>query len=165
MNTLPLSIIILTYNEARNIRRCLESVKNLSNHIFIVDSYSTDGTLDVAREYTDRIYQHRFENQAMQFNWAIDNLPLETEWIMRLDADERLTPELGSELTSILDTVADQVNGLYIKRRVYFMGRWIRHGGYYPVWLLRVFRKGHARCEIKDMDEHIAVTQGRTIML
>lgn len=160
--SLPVSIIILTYNEEQNIRNCLESVKVLSDQIFIVDSYSTDKTLEIAREYTDNIYQHPFEDQARQFNWALDNLPLKTEWIMRLDADERLTSELCNEIVKKLSDMPEVITGLYMKRRVYFMGRWMKHGGYYPTWLLRMFRRNKATCEQKNMDEHIVILDGKT---
>jgi uncharacterized protein (DUF362 family) len=160
--SVPLSVIILTYNEEQNIRNCLESVKDLSDQIFIVDSYSTDKTLEIAREYTNNIYQNPFIDQARQFNWALDNLPIKTEWIMRLDADERLTPELHNEIVRKIPDMPEVVTGLYMKRQVYFMGRWMKHGGYYPIWLLRIFRKGKAICEQKNMDEHIVVLEGKT---
>jgi hypothetical protein len=94
-------------------------------------------------------------------NWALDNLPFKTDWVMRLDADERLTAELAAELREKLGTLAPDVTGLMLKRRVYFWGRWIRHGGYYPTWLLRIWRHGAARCEDRDMDEHMLVAHGR----
>ena len=157
-----ISAIVLTFNEEQNIRSCLNSLKDWAADIYIVDSYSTDKTLEIAKQYTDKIYQHPFKNQAEQFNWALDNLPINTEWIIRLDADERVTKELAIEINNKLSDMPVDVSGLYIKRRVYFMGRWIRHGGYYPTWLLRVFRWGKAKCEQKNMDEHIVVSDGKT---
>jgi glycosyltransferase involved in cell wall biosynthesis len=165
MTKLSISVIILTYNEEKNIEECLRSVYGWADEIFIVDSYSTDRTLEIARRYANKIYQHPFETQAKQFNWALDNLPISTEWIMRLDADERLTSELCNELREKLPSMPEEVTGLYVKRRVYFMGRWIKHGGYYPIWLLRIFRRGKGRCEERLMDEHIVVTEGKTIQL
>lgn len=167
---LPISVIILTYNEEQNIRHCLESIRGLVNDIFIVDSYSTDKTLEIAKKYTDKIYQHAFKTQAEQFNWALDNVPLKTEWIMRLDADEMVMPELTEEIKEVLGDweagrLGSDVTGMYIKRRVYFMGRWIKHGGYYPTWLLRVWRKGKARYEERAMDEHVVLSEGKTIQL
>lgn len=157
-----ISVIVLTYNEEHNIRYCLESVKDLAGEIFIVDSYSTDKTVEIAKQYTDKIYQHPFENQAQQLNWALDNLPLETIWIMRIDADERLTPELCDELREKLSKMPEETTGLYMRRRVYFMGRWIKHGAYYPTWLLRIFRRGKAKCEQKSVDEHMMISEGTT---
>jgi len=165
MTKLPISVIILTYNEEKNIENCLRSVCEWVNEIFIVDSYSTDKTLEVASIYTDKIYQHPFETQAKQFNWALDNLPVTAEWIMRLDADEMVTPELADELSSVLHEISSDITGLYVKRRVYFMGRWIRHGGYYPIWLLRIWRRGKAKVEERFMDEHVVLFEGKTIRL
>lgn len=163
--SVSLSVIILTYNEELNIRNCLESVKDIAESIYIVDSFSPDGTIGIAKEYTEKIYQHPFKDQASQFNWALENLPVSTEWIMRLDADERITPELKNEITKELYKIPQEITGLYVKRRVYFMGRWIKHGGYYPTWLLRIFRKGKAVCEQKNMDEHIVILRGETAKL
>jgi glycosyltransferase involved in cell wall biosynthesis len=161
----PVSVIILTYNEGHNIEKCLKSVYKWTEAILIVDSHSTDRTVEIASKYTDKIYQHPFETQAQQFNWALDNLPLVTDWIMRLDADEMVTPELSDEIHDILHTLPSDVNGLYLKRRVYFGGKWIKHGGYYPTWLLRIFRRGKGRCEDRLMDEHIVVTEGKAVQL
>lgn len=148
----PISLIILTYNEEVNVEHCLKSVCDWVGEIIIVDSFSTDQTLEVCRKYTDRIYQHKFENHGKQVNWALDNLPLTFDWVMQLDSDEVVTPELASELCQTLPTLPQEVTGLYAKRRVYFMGRWIKHGDYYPMWLLRIFRKGKARNEEFEED-------------
>lgn len=157
---LPISAIILTYNEEINLETCLSSLADAIMHIYVVDSGSSDRTLDIARNYTDHIVVHEFINQAQQFNWALDHLPLDTEWILRLDADEFLLPELKNELARVLPTLPASISGLYMKRRVYFKGRWIKHGGYYPTWLLRLFRRGKARSEQLEMDEHIVLLEG-----
>ncbi len=162
---LSISVVVLTYNEEKNIAGCLDSIQNLVVDIFIVDSYSSDNTLEIVRRYTNKIYQHPFENYAKQFNWALQNLPIKTEWIMRLDADEKVTPELKNELLEKLPGLSDQQTGLYLKRRVYFMGKWIKHGGYYPTWLLRVWRRGKAYCEERWMDEHMKIIEGDVLFL
>ncbi|MEK7128915.1 MAG: glycosyltransferase family 2 protein, partial [Patescibacteria group bacterium] len=151
---IPLSVIILTFNEEIHIERLLKNIGDWCDEIFVVDSYSTDKTLEIAEKYEAKIIQHPFENQAQQFNWALDNLDIKNEWILRLDADEYLTEELKEEISKEISSSVE-VNGYYIKRRVYFMGRWIKRGGYYPTWLLRLFRKGKARSEERQMDEHI----------
>jgi glycosyltransferase involved in cell wall biosynthesis len=156
-----ISIIILTYNEEVNLTKCLESILNLSDDVIVVDSYSTDKTLDIAKKYGARVMQHEFKNQATQFNWALDNIEIKHEWILRLDADEVITKELEKEIVETLPRVADDISGFYIKRKVYFMGRWIKHGAYYPTWILRLFRKGRARSEEREMDEHIILLQGK----
>jgi glycosyltransferase involved in cell wall biosynthesis len=161
MNTrAPLSLIVLTYNEEVNIEHCLESVADWIGEIIIVDSFSTDRTLEICRRYTDKIYQHPFENHGKQVNWALDNIPLTYDWVMQLDADEMVTPELATELCQTLPNLSDDVSGLYAKRRVYFLGRWMRHGDYYPMWLLRVFRRGKARNEEFEEDR-VILLEGR----
>lgn len=157
----PISVIILTNNEEVNLGHCLESVFQWAQEIIVVDSYSTDATLEIAQRYGARIVQHPFTTQAEQLNWALAHVEFHGEWILRLDADERLTEELKKELQEKLPETPQEVSGLYIKRRVHFMGRWIRHGGYYPTWLLRIWRKGAARAEERMMDEHMVLRAGR----
>lgn len=154
------SVIILTFNEEIHIKRLLENIGGWADEIFIVDSFSADNTLEIARQYGIKIVQHKFENQAQQFNWALDNLEIKNEWILRLDADEYLTEELKKEISEKLKNVPAGASGFYFKRRVYFMGHWIRHGAYYPVWFLRLFRKGKARSEAREMDEHLVLLEG-----
>lgn len=162
---LPISVIILTYNEEKNIKECLKSIYDWVEEIFIVDSYSTDKTLEIAKKYTDRIYQHPFENYAKQFNWALENLHIKTEWVMRLDADEYVTPELKNELIEKLPKISSEISGLYVKRRVYFLGNWIKYGGCYPIWHLRIWRTNKGYCEQRWMDEHIKIVSGKTLCL
>jgi glycosyltransferase involved in cell wall biosynthesis len=157
-----LSVVILTLNEELNLPACLASLRGLDAEIFVVDSGSSDRTLEIARQSGAQTVLHPFETQARQFNWAIESLPLSAPWIMRLDADERLTPELAEELKAALACASEDVSGFLVKRRVYFWGRWIRHGGYYPTWLLRIWRKGKGYCEDSWMDEHIVLTDGAT---
>jgi glycosyltransferase involved in cell wall biosynthesis len=155
-------LIILTYNEEANLAHCLESVRGLARHVFVVDSGSTDRTVDIARRYGAEVFTHAFTNQAEQFNWALQNLPLESEWVLRLDADEYLSPELRDEIARTLPALPAEVTGLYLKRRMVFLDRWIRHGGYYPTWLLRLFRRGRAQSELAEMDEHIVLLEGES---
>lgn len=178
----PISVIILTYNEEIHLERLLRNIADWSDEVFIVDSFSTDKTLEIAKKYGGKIVQHSFENQAQQFNWALDNLKIKNEWILRLDADEYLTEELKEEISFFLNPLtprsarlrfrlgleekeissSEKVNGFYMKRRVYFMGRWIKHGAYYPIWLLRLFKKGKARSEQREMDEHLVLLEGKS---
>lgn len=162
MKTLPISVIILTYNEERNIEKCLQSVKGWVQEIIVVDSYSVDATKKMAEEYGARVVSHPFKNQADQFNWALDTIPITTEWILRLDADEEMSKNLWEEIAKKIPHTPPDINGFYMKRRVYFMGRWIKHGGYYPTWILRLWRKGKARIESREMDEHTILLEGRT---
>jgi glycosyltransferase involved in cell wall biosynthesis len=160
-----LSVIILTLNEEANLPVALASLRGLDVEVFVVDSGSTDRTLEIARAAGCKVVQHPFESQAHQLNWALDNLPIATPWVMRLDADERLTPELAQELAARLPALPDDVSGLALRCRVYFWGRWIRHGSYYPLWVLRIWRHGRARCEDRHMDEHMVVDSGRAARL
>ncbi len=155
-----ITVIILTRDEEANLTVCLESLAGLEAQVFVVDSGSTDRTRDIALQAGCSVLEHPFENYARQFNWALDTLPLATPWVMRLDADESLTPELVQELKSLLPTLPPEVGGLMLKRRIYFLGRFIRHGGIYPTWLLRIWRRGQAHCEDRWMDEHIVLTSG-----
>lgn len=155
------SVIILTKNEEANLPDCLASLQELDAQVFIVDSGSIDQTLKIAQQAGCQVFEHPFENHAKQLNWAIQNLPITTTWIMRLDADERLTHELAEELKLVLPQTSDDITGYQVKRRVFFMDRWIRHGGYYPTWLLRIWRTGFGSCEQRWMDEHIVLSQGK----
>lgn len=160
-----LSVIVLTYNEADNLPTCLSSLKELDAEVFIVDSGSTDNTLKIAEQFNCYIYHHGWINYAEQLNWALQNLPIMTPWVMRLDADERLMPDLVRELQQCLPHTPEAISGYQLKRRVFFMGRWIKYGGYYPTWLLRVWRTGRGYCEQRWMDEHIILTQGSVAKL
>ncbi len=157
----PVSVIILTYNEELNLENCLKSIKEWAEEVFIVDSYSTDKTLEIAKKYGCKITQHVFKNQARQFNFALENLKIKSDWILRLDADEKMTDALWWEISAILPEAPANINGFYINRRFYFMGRWLKHAGVYPVWLLRLFRRGKAKSELKEIDEHIILLEGR----
>ncbi len=160
MKSRSLSVIILTLNEELHLESCLRSVQGLAGRIVVVDSFSSDRTKAIAQEFGAEVHEHAFKNQADQFNWALDHLDIESEWILKLDADEYLTPELADEIKELLAKAPESVDGYFIKRRVYFMGRWIRHGGYYPTWFLRLWRTGKARAEDKEMDEHIVLLSG-----
>lgn len=154
-----IAAVILAFNEELNIEKCLKSISGLVSEIFVIDSFSTDKTLEIAGRYGAKIFKHPFKNQAEQFNWALDNLDIKSDWILKLDADEYLTPELADEIREAVDS-APAVSGYLIKRRVYFMGRWIRHGGYYPIWFLRLWRKGMGCSEDREMDEHMILLKG-----
>lgn len=156
-----ISVIVLTYNEEVNLQACLESLKGLDCEVCIVDSGSSDRTVEMAREFGVQIVCHEFKTQAQQLNWALDNLSMRGDWVLRLDADERLTPKLSQELCTVLPLLQPHITGCYLKRRVYFLGRWMRHGGYYPTWLLRVWREGCARSEDRLMDEHMVLHHGQ----
>ena len=155
-----LSIIILTRDEQANLPTCLESIQSIEAQVYIVDSGSRDRTVEIAQEKGCHVFIHPWESYAQQLNWALENLPISTPWTMRLDADERLTSDLAEEIKQTLKSTPEEITAYQVKRRVYFMGRWMRHGGYYPTWLLRIWKTGLARCEDRWMDEHIILSQG-----
>lgn len=159
-----LTIIILTKNEEQNLEKCISSFRGVAKRIVIIDSYSTDGTVALAHKLGAEVYEHRFENHAAQFNWALDNIGLDTDWIMKVDADEEFTQELAEEIEVKLDSLKSNVTGVILRRRVYFMGKWLRHGGMYPQLLLCIFRVGHGMSEMKLMDEHLIVHDGDVVM-
>jgi glycosyltransferase involved in cell wall biosynthesis len=165
MTKLPISVIILTYNESKNIRDCLESVKSLTDDIIIVDSGSTDDTMVIASEYTSNFYHHPFENYSKQRNWAFDHVDCKYDWIMNLDADHRITIELKNELFEIFRRgIPEDVKGFMASRRTMFMNRWIKHGGHYPVYHGIIFKKGYGACEDKEYDQHFMIN-GKSIVL
>ena len=158
-----LTIIILTKNEEYNLKKCIESCQSVASRIVVVDSYSSDQTVAIAKSYGVDVYEHAFENHAAQFNWALDNTDISTKWIMKVDADEEFTSELAGEIDKKLDVLPETVTGVVLKRRVYFMGKWLKHGGMYPQKLLRIFRAGHGKSEMKLMDEHLIVLDGEAV--
>lgn len=160
MLKLPISVIVMTYNEEINLPACLESVSSFVDEIIVIDSYSNDSTLNIAGKFTEKIHQNTFVNQAKQFIWALENAEIENEWILRLDADERWSPEGFTELRDIIAN--DKADGVFVKMKIFFMGRWIKHGGFYPNNFLRVYKKSRGSMEDRWMDEHIHV-DGRTI--
>ncbi len=155
-----LTVIILTHDEEVNLPHAFRSLAPLEARIVVVDSWSADGTAEIARGMGCEVVEHAFSTQAEQLNWALDHVQIDTPWIMRIDADERLTTDLAEELLQVVGLAPEDVTGFEVKRRVYFWGRWIRHGGHYPTWLLRVWRRGTARSELRWMDEHMVSSKG-----
>lgn len=159
-----ITVIILTYNEELHIRRCLENVAPIASEIFIIDSFSTDRTLDIAKEFPNvTVFQHVWENNhAKQFNWGLDNVPIKTQWILRLDADEYLDESLINRLNTDLQLLGDDISSVSIRRKNFFLGKCIR-GGTGKKYFIRLFRNGRARSEMRIMDEHISVLSGNTV--
>lgn len=161
---LSVSVIILTFNEELHIRRCLENVRSVAQQVFVVDSFSKDKTVDIATELGAEVVQHEWPgNQAEQFNWALENLPIQTDWILRMDADEFLTPELKNEMQTKLPVLSDEVSAVVLPLGRMFQGRLLKHGIVNGVKMIRLFRKGRAWYEVRLMDEHLLVNSGTTI--
>ena len=162
--TSDITVLILTKNEEDNLPKTLASVKSFARRVVIVDSGSTDRTLEIARAAGADVYEHAWRNYAEQLNWGLDHTNITTAWTFRLDADEEVLPELSAMLAagsdSALARVGNTIDGIEIGRRMYFLGRWIRHGGMYPRFHVRIFRTGRVRCELALMDEHMVVAGG-----
>lgn len=165
-NKLDITTIILTYNEELHIRRCLENVCPFSEKVYVIDCISSDRTCEICEEFPEvEVVKHEWPgNQALQYNWAVDNLPIDTEWTMRIDADEYFLPELVEEMRHKVPALPADVTGVEFKRRHIFMGRWVKHG-VYPVVMLRMCRTGKGRYEERLMDEHYTISEGRTIVM
>ena len=164
-----LTVVILTKNEEKNLRKCIESFRGLAKRFVIVDCGSTDGTEMLCGQLNEELqavgsqldfYVHPWVSYADQLNWGLDNTDITTEWSMRMDADEELLEDLAQEIDEKLGGLQKPVNGVILRRRTIFMGKWIKHGGRYPELLLRIFRTGKARCEMKIMDEHMILSEG-----
>ena len=162
-----LAVIILTKNEEIHLARALDCLMKtgLANEIYVVDSYSTDGTRQIAEDRGAIFIQHEYSNQAQQLQWALDSIPVESDWIMRLDADEILSEDLCRAIGEYLINAPDDVCGINLQRRHIFMGRWIKHGGRYPLNLLRVWRKGKGKVQNRWMDEHVVLRGGKIVTL
>ena len=151
---MSLSVIILTYNAEATIAATLASAAEVSDDIHVVDSGSTDRTLAIVAQKGVQVVSHAFEDYGKQRNWAIDNLPLKHEWQLHLDADERLTPELAEKIKGLASAFPTDIDGYFIPRLMHFLGCPIRHGGMYPIWHMRLFRRSKGRCEDRRYDQH-----------
>ena len=168
MERASIAAIILTYNEAKHIERCIASIKNVCAEIFVIDCMSTDDTAQLAiNAGATAVLTHPWKNYATQFNWGLHNAPITTEWVWRIDADEYITPILAQQMREAVARVGEDnsVSGIYVRKRIDFLGHPLRHGGWYPQYHLKVFRRGHGACENRWMDEHIRLTDGKTISI
>lgn len=163
INFMDLSVVILTYNEALHIERCIGSVRRVSDKIYVVDSHSTDRTQEIARRLGATVVEHDYVNQAQQMQWAIDNLGLDTEWVMRMDADEYLTDRLVDEIKTVLPELPADVTGVYLPLDVIFQGKNVKHGRLRAPKIMRIWRHGKAYMEQRWMDERMVLTEGSAI--
>lgn len=149
-----LTVIILTFNEEENISHSVSNVIDWADEVVVLDSFSTDKTVEIAQAFGAKVYYRKFDNYAKQRNYAINELPIANDWILFLDADEWLTNYLKEEISATVNQT--KLDGFLIKRRFYFLGKWIKFGGYYPSWNLRLFRKGIATIS-REINEHIEI--------
>lgn len=154
---MTLTAVILTKNEERHIGRALATLAGIADRCVIVDCGSTDQTVRIAEASGATVLENPWVNYATQFNWALEQLPADTQWVLRLDADELVSASLAVEMKSFLTEPQSVVQGVYIPRRMHFLGRPIRWGGVFPVHVLRLFKHKHGRSENRWMDEHVIV--------
>lgn len=161
-----ITAIILTKNEEVNIVDCIKSIKGTVKRIIVMDSYSTDKTVDLAKKYGAEVYQHPFETHARQYKYAVESSSITTRWILRIDADERLTPESAKELEDICNSnMSTDLTGIIVRFKKNFLGKDLYHGGVYPWKKLICYKTGKGDIEDRAMDEHIVVFEGRTVEL
>ena len=157
----PVAVVVLTWNEEANLEACLASVHDWCGELFVVDSTSTDGTVDIARRFGATVVTHPFTTHTMQWRWALGALGIQSPWVLALDADQRVSPELAESMRrTVAADDGKAVDGYYLSRRQIFRGRWIRHGGYYPKYLLKFFRRGASRLDPQDLVDHHFLVDG-----
>lgn len=162
---MKLTVLVLTFNEELHLARCLQSILPLTNDIVVVDCFSQDQTIAIAKQYGARVLERAWENNhSTQVNWALTQLPADTEWVMRIDADEYLTPDLITQIKEVLPTLASDVEGVTCIRQMVFQGKLIEHGGVGANRVMRLFRYGKGQSEARWMDEHIKIS-GRSVNL
>jgi glycosyltransferase involved in cell wall biosynthesis len=162
-SSLSITVIILTFNEEIHIERCIANIAPLAQRIIVVDSFSSDGTVEIAKRLGAEVTQRAFKHQADQFQWALDNCRLATDWVLKLDADEYIEPALAKEISERLPSLPETVTGVRLRRKVIFRDRWIRRGGYYPAIFLRLWRTGTACIEQRWMDEYAVLARGESV--
>jgi glycosyltransferase involved in cell wall biosynthesis len=148
----PVSVLVCTKNEERNLPACLEALK-FADEVVVLDSFSDDGTVALAQALGAKVVQREFDNFSAQKNWALDNLDFRHPWVLIVDADERITPKLAREIAAAIRQPGDKA-GYYVARKNFFAGVWIRHGGWYPDWNLRLLRRGRGHYEARLVHEH-----------
>ena len=163
MSKLSITALILTYNEELHLDRCLSSINEICDTILIVDSFSNDNTLKIAKNYKAHIIQNEWVNHAYQINWALNNFNFSTDWVFRIDADEYVSSELILNLQRQFCQLSMDVKGICINRLMYFMNSPLKRGGMYPIKHLRLWRVGSAYCEQRWMDERMKLTAGKLI--
>jgi glycosyltransferase involved in cell wall biosynthesis len=156
------SFIILTFNEEQHLPRLLKSIEGLNTSIYILDSGSTDETLKIAQEFKAEVKINPFENHPKQWDCALKSFDIQTPWIIGLDADQIVTPELFAQLQNFKDEDYKNTNGIYFNRKNYFKGKWIKYGGFYPKYLLKMFRTNIGYSDLNENMDHRFIVPGQT---
>jgi glycosyltransferase involved in cell wall biosynthesis len=148
------TVVVLTLNEEVNLPSCLSSVCDWVEQLYVVDAGSSDKTTEIAAQFGAIVVEHPFVTHSTQWRWALENLSIQTDWVLALDADQRVTPELAEELYALDWGALGDIDGVYVNRRQCFRNRWIRHGGYYPKYLLKMFRPPKVVIDSQDLVDH-----------
>jgi len=157
-----ITALIITKNEEIHIERCINNIKKLVSDILIIDSFSNDNTIEIAKKLNIKFIQNKFINHAKQFNFGLSQLSQDTDWVLKIDADEILTSSLIAEIKNKLPKLDKNINGIYIKRHLVFQDTLIKYGRLSPVRLLRLFRFQKGKCDNRWVDEKIKV-EGKTV--
>jgi glycosyltransferase involved in cell wall biosynthesis len=152
-----LTAIILTYNEEKHIERCINSVKHIVKRVVVIDSYSTDNTLDILKKNNFEFLQNKFINQSKQLDWGLENAKITTKWILRLDSDEILSNKLIKKISENLSNYPSKITGISVNRELFFLGKNINYGGVFPHKTLRIWKNGKGKSDGSWVDEHIIV--------
>jgi glycosyltransferase involved in cell wall biosynthesis len=164
MHSTPLVVVVLTHNEELNLPACLASLQGLTQTLVVVDSGSTDRTLAIAADHGARVLTHEFASHSRQWRWALAQLDPGVEWVLGLDADQHLSAALRDELKHLFAAEHQRLgehDGFYLNRRQIFRGQWIHHGGYYPKYLLKLFRLDRVRLDERDLMDHHFYVSGK----
>ena len=165
MQSKAFSLIVLTYNEETHLPRLLRSMEGLVYDLFILDSGSTDQTIPIAESFGATVLVNPFENHPKQWDFALRNFAIKTPWIIGLDADHEILPPLYERLAAFdPEQIPEQVNGIYFNRKNYFKGRWIKHGGYFPKYMLKMFRTGVGYSDLNENMDHRFIAPGESIL-
>ena len=158
------SFIIITFNEDIHLPRLLRSIDGIDAPVYIIDSGSTDNTISIAKTFGAIVLQHAFENHPKQWDYALRNFQVETPWVICLDADQVVTPQLKSLLVNFKEDDYKGVDGIYLNRKNFFKGKWLRHGGYFPFYMLKIFRCGIGYSDLNENMDHRFIVPGETVI-
>ena len=154
---MKLAAVILTLNEEKHIKRCIRGLNSVVDKIYVVDAYSKDGTVEIAKNLGAIVIQNKWKNHATQFNWALKNIDNDIAWVLRVDADEYLSDDLKKEIATKFSRISNEVSGITVKRKIIFQGKLVRFGGVGSINCLRIIKLGYGQCEARLMDEHLVV--------
>ena len=159
-----ITAIILTKNESKNIFDCINAIKDIVDRVVVVDSFSDDNTVEIAKSLGAEVHQHIFEGYSKQYRYAVEIANVKTTWILRIDADERILERQAKQISKLTkENTTTNVTGIILRYRIDFMGKLLKHGGSYPWKKLAIYKAGAGNIEIRNMDEHIILDYGDVV--